>query len=753
MKTPRTFVRLLCVGFITILVHSTGVKAQTERPSFTIHKAKTPIVLDGEINEDAWADAQAMSDLQQQFPYDTLPARAKTEFRFTYDDEYIYVSAKAFDNKKGNYVISSLRRDYRGPGLDGVSVVFDPFQDLTNGFFFGLSPAGVQREGLVSNGGMINEDLDLSWDNKWYAEAKIHDGYWTAEFAIPFKTLRFKAGAAAWNVRFYRIDSKENERACWPWTPRIFEPVNLNYTGEMNWDTPLKNPGSNISFIPYSAARTSRNFQNEESRKDKLQFGGDAKMAITPSLNLDLTINPDFSQVEVDRQVTNLDRFELFFPERRQFFLENADLFASYGHLRTRPFFSRRLGITRDPNTGQNIQNKIYFGARLSGNINKLWRIGFLNMQTASDSLTQTPSFNNTVATVQRRVGKNSNLRAIVINQQLFRNDTLPFRLGGHQYNRIAGLDYNYNFLGNKWTGNLFYHKQFSESNTADQFAHGYSLVYSTRTLNFNWYHQIIGSGYTPALGYVPRNGYKRISPSGSFFFYPDSRVINNHGPIADFSLTWDNNFGYTDHEYTLGYSVVFQNQAILLVNVKDFYTFLFQDFDPTNSPAEDMAVKLPAATDYRYTWVQANFLSDPRKPFNFELTGSVGRFYNGTRRSISGLLNYRIQPYGVFSLDVGYNQIRLPDPYRSADIFLAGPRFDLTLTRTVFFTTFFQYNSQYRNVNINSRFQWRFKPVSDLFIVYTDNYYYTFEEVGQYSNFTPKNRALVLKLTYWLNM
>ncbi|MBN8653457.1 MAG: carbohydrate binding family 9 domain-containing protein [Cytophagales bacterium] len=753
MIPPRFFLRWLCFGFSITLVGCTCVVAQSTRPTFTIYKTETPVVLDGVGDEAAWTNAKVMSDLQQQFPYDTLPAKTKTEFRFTYDDEFLYVSAKAYDNVKGGHVISSLRRDFRGAGLDGISVVLDPFQDLTNGFFFGLSPAGVQREGLVSNGGMISEDLDLSWDNKWYAEARIHDGYWTAEFAIPFKTLRFKAGAPAWNIRFYRIDSKENERACWPWTPRIFEPMNLNYTGEMIWDAPLKNPGSNISIIPYAAARTSRNFQNEEPRKDQLQFGGDAKMAITPSLNLDLTFNPDFSQVEVDRQVTNLDRFELFFPERRQFFLENADLFASFGHLRARPFFSRRLGITRDPNTGQNIQNKIYFGARLSGNLNKFWRIGFLNMQTASDEKTQTPSFNNTVATVQRRVGKNSNLRAILINQQLFGNDTLPFKLGGYQYNRIAGLDYNYNFLGNKWTGNVFLHKQFSESQAAAQFAHGYSLVYNTRTLNFNWYHQVIGSGYAPALGYVPRNGYKRISPSGNYFFYPNSRILNNHGPVADMSVLWDDNFGYTDHEYTVGYSATFQNQATLLVNVKDFYTFLFQDFDPTNSPSEDMAVKLPTGTDYRYTWVQANFLSDPRKPFNFELTGIAGRYFNGTRKSISGLLNYRIQPYGVFSLDVGYNQIRLPDPYRSANIFLAGPRFDLTLTRSVFFTTFFQYNSQYRNVNINSRFQWRFKPVSDLFIVYTDNYYYTFEEVGQYTNFTPKNRALVLKLTYWLNM
>ncbi|MBX2898732.1 MAG: carbohydrate binding family 9 domain-containing protein [Cyclobacteriaceae bacterium] len=748
---PQRFLPLilLCV----VMAMCSHVQAQQPRPAFTILKTDTPIILDGVVDEPAWGTAQVISELRQQFPYDTLPAKARTEFRLTYDDEFLYVSAKAYDNVKGGYVISSLRRDFRGPGLDGVSVVIDPFQDLTNGFFFGLSPAGVQREGLIANGFLVNADLDLSWDNKWYSGTRIYEDHWVAEFAIPFKTLRFKAGAKAWNIKLYRIDSKENERAIWPWTPRFFEPGNLNFTGEMNWDQPLQSPGSNISIIPYSAARTSRNFQNDEPRKDKVQVGGDAKLAITSSLNLDLTVNPDFSQVEVDRQVTNLDRFEIFFPERRQFFLENADLFASFGHLRARPFFSRRLGITRDANTGQNIQNKIHFGARLSGNINKLWRIGFLNMQTAADTQAQTPSFNNTVGTLQRRVGTNSNIRAIVVNQQVFANDTLDFKLSGYKYNRVAGVDYNYNFLNNKWTGNVFLHKQFSESEAAGQFAHGFSVVHATRTLNYTWYHQVIGKGYSPALGYVPRNGYKRISPSATYFFYPDSKLINNHGPLADLSVVWDDTYGYTDHEHTFGYQVVFQNQATLAAGVKDFYTYLFRDFDPTNSPAEDLAVKLPQGSDFSYRYGQVNFISNPRNPFNFEFTGIAGTYFNGTRKSVSGLFNYRIQPYGVLSLDMSYNQIRLPAPYRSADIYLAGPRFDLTLTRSVFFTTYFQYNSQYRNVNINSRFQWRFKPVSDLFIVYTDNYYYTFETASQYSNFTPKNRALVLKLTYWFNV
>lgn len=737
---------------LIVLLTTTGVFSQSARPSFHIKRATGPIVIDGVPDEGSWSDAEVINELIQQFPSDTSRSKLRTEFRATYDDHFVYFSATAYDNTKGGYVISSLRRDFRGPGLDGVSVIIDPFQDVTNGFFFGLSPAGVQREGLISNGYLRRDDLDLSWDNKWYSETKIHDGYWTAEFAIPFKTLRFKAGGNRWNVKLYRQDSKENERAIWPFTPRFFEPGNLNYTGEMIWEESLTKPGPNISIIPYAAGRVSEDFQNDQPRKESVEFGGDAKIAITPSLNLDLTINPDFSQVEVDRQVTNLDRFELFFPERRQFFLENADLFSSFGHIYSRPFFSRRLGVSRDPNTGLNVQNKIYAGARLSGNLNKYWRVGFLNMQTAAIEESNVPSFNNTVATVQRRIGTNSNVRAIFVNQQQFKTDSTDFKLGGYNYNRVAGVDYNYNFLNNRWTGNVFFHKQFTEENPKDEYAYGYSVIYSTRKLILNWYQQGIGKGYNPAIGYVPRNGYKRVSPSGMYFIYPKSRIINAHGPTFDMAIIWDDVYGYTDHDYKYGYAITFQSQATFQINYNNVYVYLFNDFDPTNSPKEDNAVKLPKGTDYTYGNVSVNYLSDPKKKVTYEFIALAGQYFNGQRQAITGVFNYRFQPYGLFSMDLSYNRIRLPEPYKSANIYLVGPRFDLTLSRSVFFTTYFQYNSQYKNVNINSRFQWRFKPVSDLFIVYTDNYFYAFENTSAYTNFTPKNRAFVIKLTYWFN-
>jgi len=241
------------------------------------------------------------------------------------------------------------------------------------------------------------------------------------------------------------------------------------------------------------------------------------------------------------------------------------------------------------------------------------------------------------------------------------------------------------------------------------------------------------------------------VSPSGSYRFFPDSKRIINHGPTFDLAYIWDETYGYTDHDQSAGYAVSFQNNANISVNLRNVFTYLFTDFDPTNSPEELNAVKLPDSTSYHYTSLEASFASDPRRIFSISLNGLHGDYFNGTRTGIRGTLTYRMQPFGLISMDFNYNRIRLPAPFQSADIYLVGPRIDLTLSRSVFFTTFLQYNSQFSNLNINSRFQWRFKPVSDLFIVYTDNYFYSFDQPDQ--NFSPKSRSIVLKLTYWLNL
>lgn len=722
------------------------------QPSITIRKSTSPIVLDGVLDEVDWQTTEVASQFHQYFPYDSSLANAQTEIRLAYDDQFIYLAAKMYNLGPRKYVTPSLRRDYRGEANDGISVVFDTFKDRTNGFVFGVNPFGVQREGLISNGGGVGrDDFTLSWDNKWYSEVKIYDEYWIAEMAIPFKTLRFKENLSSWNINFYRIDSQYAERSTWSPIPRNFDIVNLAFNKELIWDKPLEKPGGNVSVIPYVATNSQQNFEEGTPRETKVQAGGDAKIGVGPALNLDLTVNPDFSQVEVDEQVTNLDRFEIFFPERRQFFLENADLFASFGLEGTRPFFSRRIGVARDSSTGQNVQNPIYGGVRLSGKINNNTRIGILNMQAGEDEEINLPSTNYTVVTLQQKVFSRSNIGMILINKQAFQDSIGgDFTFNPTNYSRTAGLDFNLLSKDNRWNGKAFYHHTFDEEKKDSAFAFGGTITYATLKWNINVLARNVGANYNPEVGFVRRQDIKQLASTVWYNFYPSSGKIQSHGPGFDFDMVGNQIYGFLDWDYNFMYRMRFKNTAQFTMRLREEYTYLFDPFDPSGSGG----LELNENTSYQNYLIIASYLSDARKRFAFELSTRSGGYFNGTRMNLTGSLTYRYQPWGFTSLNFSYNRIRLPDPYNDSNLVLIGPRFDFTFSRKVFWTTFVQYNSQINNLNINSRFQWRFKPVSDLFIVYTDNYFaesFANGEVIQIGQ--PKTRALVLKLTYWLNL
>ncbi len=719
--------------------------------SLHIKKAQGPIVVDGDLSEEDWQQAQTADRFHQYFPYDTSEAIAPTIVRVTYDDRFFYIGAVMKNLGPRGYVTPSLRRDFRGEANDGVSVVFDTFKDRTNGFVFGVNPFGVQREGLIANGGGTGrDDFSLNWDNKWYSETKIHDDHWVAEMAIPFKTLRFKEGLTSWNINFYRIDSEYAERSTWSPIPRNFDIVNMAFNQELVWDAPLAKPGTNLAVIPYAASVNSRNFEEGEPHQGSVQFGGDAKIGIGPALNLDLTVNPDFSQVEVDQQVTNLDRFEIFFPERRQFFLENADLFANFGLDGTRPFFSRRIGIARDSSTGQNIQNTIYGGARLSGKINNNTRVGLLNMQAGEDRSIGLPSTNYTVATLQQKVFARSNIGVILVNKQAFQDSIgADFTTRPSQYDRMAGVDYNLASKNNVWTGKAFYHRAFNDSRPDSAFAMGGFLNYSTVRWNVYVLTRQVGANYSPEVGFVRRTDIRQLASTTWYNFYPSRGALQSHGPGFDFDMVGNQRFGFLDWDVNLMYRMRFRSTALFNMRLRREYTYLFDPFDPSGTDG----LKLEENTEYANNVLIANFTSDARKRLFFDVSTRTGGYFNGKRINFDGSITYRYQPWGFASIDFTYNRLRLPKPYNSANLFLIGPRADLTFTRNLFWTTFVQYNSQIKNLNINSRLQWRFKPVSDLFLVYTDNYYA--ESAGNEILMIgrPKLRALVVKLTYWLNI
>lgn len=722
--------------------------AQRSSPSESLHtsaanfakivRATHSITLDGVLEEPDWYNGVPAKNFWQWFPTDSLQAGVQTEVYFTYDDANLYVAAKCY-SVGDQYVIESLKRDFRAGGNDNVTFVFDTFNDGTNAFVFGANPAGVLREALISNGGQSRQDFAESWDNTWDGKAKIWDGYWTVEFAIPFKTLRFKEGSTHWGFNCYRFDYQNNERTTWVQIPRNQLVMNLAYTGDLIWDAPLRKSGRSFAVIPYVSGDMSRDFEEPGSKYNgNFNAGGDAKIAVNSGLNLDLTVNPDFSQVEVDRQVTDLQRFEIFFPERRQFFLENADLFSGFGTQRINPFFSRRIGIVRDTASGDNIQNAIPFGARLSGKLNEDWRVGLLSMQTAKDAGNDLPGFNYTVAAVQRKLFSRSNLGFIFVNKQAVsgrESDTYD------SYNRVMGLDYNLATPDNSWTGKAFYHRAITPEDTGGKYAHGFDIGYRVNKFELRWKHELVGEGFDAQVGFVPRKDYFKIGPSAQLFFYPKNPKIVQHGPELKADALYTPGHGRSDHTISLRWNFSFRDQSRLTLDARNEYIYLFDDFDPTRK-GEHL---LPAATSYSFTNFSVMYSSDRSKPFSVRFRPIIGQFFNGFRTNLGGSLRYRFQPYGNISLDFNYNRISLGEPFEPVNLYLIGPRIDLTFTKKLFLTTFIQYNSQVDNLNINARFQWRFAPVSDFFIVYTDNYLP--------DNWSVKNRAIVAKLTYWLNL
>lgn len=730
--------------FILLLLYvSFDILAQDQNMTNAFaFKLKSPIELDGELTEDIWLDPLGWNtDFMQYFPSDTSLSEVNTRIKIAFDDDNLYIAAIMENNEPREYVSTSLRRDYRGQQNDGITFVFDTFNDKTNAFQFGVNPYGVQREGLLANGGSRSEDLSLAWDNKWYTEAKIFDTHWQVEAIIPLSTLRFQDGGQNWNVNFYRIDSHTGERSTWSPIPRNFSLISTAFNRKLIFEEPVRKNSANISLIPYIAGKTSTNYLENTSEKFTPAVGGDAKVGIGPAMNLDLTFNPDFSQVEVDQQVTNLDRFEIFFPERRQFFLENADLFDSFGSKSSRPFFSRRIGVDIDSATGQNIQSKIIYGARLSGKINENWRLGVMNMQTATDKDLGVAGKNFSVLALQKKVFTRSNIGIIYVDKESLALDEYQSIFHPNDYNRLLGLDYNLNSANGKWTGKVYYHRTFESEETVKPYSFNAYMLFSDIHWAWSISYRDIGEDFNPEVGYVPRSNYKRFNPDVSYLFYPNSTWINRHGPKIEYEGFWNETYGTTDRDINLSYDVQFNSFSTLTVTQKNRYVFLFQDFDPTRTGGE----KLLAGTDYKTKTVQVEYSSNPRNAFLIKLEAEGGQYYTGNFQRVVSELGLRFGIKANISMNFNYARIRLPEPQNDANLVLVGPRIDLTFTKKLFWTTFIQYNNQIDNLNINTRLQWRFAPVSDFFLVYTDNYFP--------DSFSPKQRSLVFKLNYWLNL
>ncbi len=722
--------RILLLLFVLCLP-GLSLVAQKKNESYQLplHRTSAPVRIDGEVDEPAWQEAAVAADFFMVLPMDTSAAQVRTEVRMSYDGKHLYLLAVCYHAVPGPYYVESLRRDFNFGKNDNFLLFMDPFDDQTNGFSFGANAAGAQWDGLMYEGGK----MDLSWDNKWTSVVKNYEDRWVFEAAIPFKTIRYKKGISRWGINFSRLDLKTTEKSSWAPVPRQFPTASLAYTGVLVWDQPPPSPGLNLSVIPYVLGGVSRNYESGTPNDYRRDAGADAKIAITSALNLDLTVNPDFSQVDVDRQVTNLDRFELFFPERRQFFLENGDLFANFGYASIRPFFSRRVGL----------EAPIRFGARLSGKLNRNWRLGLMDMQTGPVSDRGLPAQNFGVLALQRRVFARSNVGLLLVNKESLDYEPViePGKAVYSRYNRNAGLEYNLASSNNRWTGKALVLKSFSPGVRGNDFVLAGNLQYASRTLTAGWQHEYVGRNYNPEAGYVPRRGYIKLNPQVSYLFFPKGTSVLSHGPTFNAAHFFNASFRRTDHETYLAYTFTFRSRSAFTAWIARDYVQLLQGFDPTNSGRDTLA----AGTRHRWNAWGTDLISKPQRLFTYALSTRYGGYYaDGSRLNVTGEMGYRFQPYVSLAVSSSYNYIRLPEPWARTTFWLVGPRLDVTMTNKLFLTAFVQYNQQRQNVNLNTRLQWRYQPASDLFVVYTDNYLP--------APFAVRNRALVIKLTYWWN-
>ena len=732
------FITLLFIFVGKCFCQTTTLTSTRENFNYKISKSQISIKIDGDIDKE-WNKHVLIDQLYNHYPDDKGFAAKKTEIKLTYDNDNIYILAKCFDN--GKRFIQSLERDNENAHWqsDNFTVVIDPINNKQNGFMFGVNAYGAEIESSLSQNGSRTSALS-TWDNKWDSKVKQFEDYWLVEIAIPFKTLRFKKNNRSWGINFIRRDMETNYHYTWTQFPLNFVDMELNYMGTLIWDEDIPKGGRFFNLIPYTAFSSTRNFEDEEqnSAKTNADIGLDAKIAITSSLNLDVTINPDFSNADIDEEVTNITRFNIYLPEKRSFFLEGNDIFANFGSYEVQPFFSRKIGL----DNGTVVP--ITYGARVTGNITKKTRIGLLNVSTSKEGSFEAQNYS--VVAVQQQVFGRSVIKGLFINRQQIKSDL------SDDYSRNFGVEYDYISKNGKLNNSIRVHTSNTNENLKEN--HFYSLAgnYNTRRLRTGWNFNVVGENYITDVGIAPRLenynaetgevvriGFFKINPWVRYLFYsknPESKLIyhglrtwhnmyfNNNGSISDRdnNLAWDFRF-----KNTSSFTIDFQNRE---VNLPFPTSLLGDDFEP-----------LPV-DNYLFNQFGITYSSDNRNKIKGRVRTSYGDFFNGTRFNFEVNGDIRLQSWGNLSLLYNYNNIKLASGFGERELHLLSLNGSVNFSNKMRLSNLVQYNSQNENFSLFARFQWRYLPMSDLFIIFNENH--------STNGFNIKNRSLILKLTYW---
>jgi len=676
--------------------------------------------LDGRLDEQAWQDAPVADRFVQRDPDEGMPATEKTQVSALYDAENLYFGIRCWDTRAEGILATELRRDNNFENDDSFAIILDTFHDHRNAFLFRINPRGTQYDALITDEG---RDVNADWDEKWEVETQMNEEGWTAEIKIPLQTIRFSASSDRFGIDFERVIRRKNESSYWNNYSRNFSFQQISQAGHLQGLEAVVS-GLRLRIKPYLNARMIT--QGAEQRNTN--FLGDVgledlKYSLTPGLTLDLTVNTDFAQTEVDSQVINFDRFPVFFPEKREFFLEGAGIFGIGINTGRTPditlFHSRRIGLSEDRQA-----IPILVGGKLTGRVGEKFTLGALGART--NEFQGQPADNFAVFRLKRNILSRSSMGFVFTNKQ---------SEGGY-FNRVVGVDQNLIFFEHlKVVGLLA--RSFTDGVSDGQWLGAVESLWQDDFLQAGFTYFEIGENFQTDLGFIKREAVRTYGPRFSISPRPSSdsiRQLSFGARLEHFRSVVDNEL--VTEIYHFDNSIQFQDGSSFAVNPHRRVEVLDEDL---NLPGG----LVPPGT---YTWwhVNTEYRLNPARKIsgNLEYRYEWDYYGEGGKRHEWVLAPVvKFSSRFSFQMNYGINRIELAGSEPST-FHLLNNTFNFAFSRKWLTSTVLQYNSDSDVVGVNFRLNYIYRPGDDLFIVFNE-----FRDRSQAT--TDLDRQFIVKFTH----
>jgi len=707
-KNPIQLFAVLLICGSSLSAYSQELQEEKVKPSTTAVALSTAPTIDGDVLADlAWSSITPATGFSQVRPDEGRPATQKTEVFIGYTEDSLYIGMVAYDDNPAGIIVADSRRDSSLDDTDSFQVIIDGLLDRQNGFVFGTNPAGLEYDAQVTNEGSGSfrgggSGFNLNWDTTWEVSAKISDIGWSAEMEIPFSALRFGSNEEqTWGINFQRNIRRNNEIAYWSPLERQFNINRVSEAGELRG---IRVPDQqNLQVTPYALSSTSRGGSLSSGNHGNEEYGFDLKYSVTPSLVLDATYNTDFAQVEVDELQVNLDRFSLFFPEKRPFFLENAGQFAIGNPREAELFFSRRIGV----GTG-GAQLPIEGGARLTGKVGGNTNIGFLRMRTEGiEGISPQNDFS--VARVNQEFGNRSAVGFMFVERD---GDGTINHNGREDYNRTYALDGRYG-IGDTTLLSGWASRTDTPGISGGDSAGGVSANYADEEWTLNAGYSQIGENFNPEVGFLSRNGFRKVEAGIRRAIRPENlwglhelRPHINYRGYWDFDGFQETGYLHVDNHWEFQSGIeIHTGMNFSQEGVKE----VFEIVD---------GVEVPVG-EYDHEEVQIVFQTNQGSALSFDLRSNIGGFFGGDRVNFEPTLRYRVGEKFSTELSWSHSDIDLPIPGGDFEVDLARLRLSYSFTPRMSLQTLVQYNKRDDIVATNLRFSWIQSANSGLYIVY----------------------------------